>query len=68
MSEFFGGYILICLLFWAMMIPTFVAYNRNHKAFYSIFTINLFLGWTFIGWVICLAWSLSPVQKLQEVT
>jgi hypothetical protein len=38
-------------------IPTIVAYNRKHKHLMAIFFTNLFLGWTFLGWVAALIWS-----------
>jgi RsiW-degrading membrane proteinase PrsW (M82 family) len=38
-------------------IPTIIAEKRNHKNSSSILILNLFLGWTFLGWVIALAWA-----------
>jgi len=38
-------------------LPTIVAWNRrNHAA--AIFALNLFLGWTLIGWVVALVMAL----------
>ncbi|MGH3428161.1 MAG: superinfection immunity protein [Bryobacteraceae bacterium] len=34
--------------------PTIVAFGRKHETA-SVLVINLFLGWTFIGWVVALA-------------
>ena len=50
--------ILIIILFIYLM-PALVADSRRHKNTNSIAVLNLFLGWTFIFWVICLAWALS---------
>lgn len=41
--------------------PTMVARYRKVKHFGSIFVINLFLGVTFIGWVIALAMACSDL-------
>lgn len=41
------------------LLPTLIAVDRKHRNQGSIFIINLFLGWTFIGWVLSLAWSFS---------
>lgn len=41
------------------LMPTGVAHSRAHSKIASIFVLNLFLGWTFIGWVIALVWSVS---------
>ena len=41
-------------------IPTIVAMTRKHKQRFPIMIVNIFTGWTFIGWVIALAWCVSP--------
>jgi Superinfection immunity protein len=42
-------------------IPTIVARGKPCSA--SVFVVNLFLGWTLVGWVVALAWALKdPVQ------
>ncbi len=38
-------------------LPTIIAVVRHHRNALAIFLINLFLGWTFIGWVAALVWS-----------
>lgn len=38
-------------------VPFFIAACRGHRNAAAIFTLNLFLGWTAIGWVIALVWS-----------
>ena len=41
-------------------IPSFVAYFKEpqKKNATAIFILNLFLGWTIIGWVVALCWAL----------
>lgn len=39
------------------MLPTIVATRRKKKNVSAITMLNLFLGWTFIGWVIALVWA-----------
>ena len=41
------------------MMPTFLAVGRKHKALPAIFALNLFLGWSLLGWVATLVWSLT---------
>ena len=53
--------ITILLLYF---IPSVIAFMRAHSNFASIFVVNLFLGWTFLGWVVCFAWSVSGKQKV----
>lgn len=40
-------------------LPAMIASNRRHKNASPIFILNLFFGWTLIGWVGCLAWGCS---------
>ena len=51
-------YDLIGLLF-VYMIPMFIAIIRHHKQKISVIILNLFLGWTFVGWIMALMWALS---------
>ena len=41
------------------MIPSLIATTRKHVSFTEIFYINIFAGWTVIGWILCLGWSLT---------
>ena len=45
-------------------VPTFVAYSNKRPNRAAIFVLNIFLGWTFVGWVIALVWAMmrSPEQ------
>lgn len=49
-------------------IPTMVAMSREHHNRFAILVLNVFLGWTFIGWVIALVWALTEVraEKLES--
>jgi hypothetical protein len=40
-------------------LPAIVAWKRNHRNTAAIFALNLFLGWTLIGWVAALVWALT---------
>ncbi len=40
-------------------MPGIVSRVRHCKAHNGILVVNLFLGWTFIGWVVALAWAAS---------
>ncbi|MFZ2619560.1 MAG: superinfection immunity protein [Alphaproteobacteria bacterium] len=41
--------------------PTVIAVVRRHPNQASIGVVNFFLGFTYIGWVVALAWSLSYI-------
>ncbi len=38
-------------------LPTIVAVVRHHPKTLAIVLINIFLGWTVIGWVVALIWA-----------
>jgi hypothetical protein len=40
-------------------MPAIIALARNKRDTLSIFLLNLFLGWSVIGWIIALAWALK---------
>jgi len=42
-------------------VPVFVGWRHPH--FRSIAVVNVFLGWTLIGWVVALAWAVIPVKQ-----
>jgi len=38
-------------------LPTAIGWNKRNSN--AILALNLLLGWTFIGWIVALIWSLS---------
>lgn len=52
--------IVVCLV--PYFLPTIIAMMRNNPNAGGIFAVNFLLGWTFIGWVACLIWSLSETR------
>jgi len=56
-------------IFWLLVFlaiyfaPALVAYNREHHNAAPILVLNLFLGWTFVGWVAALVWSLTDNSR-----
>lgn len=55
---FHGGIgLLVALLLY--FVPAIVAGRRNHRNFKAILALDFFLGWTALGWVAALVWSLT---------
>lgn len=44
-------------------VPTIIACYRNHARLPAIVALNIFLGWTFVGWVVALTWSLAGAKR-----
>jgi hypothetical protein len=45
------------------LAPTFLSAARGHHNSTAIFLLNLFLGWTVIGWVAALVWAATAVRS-----
>jgi hypothetical protein len=45
------------------LLPTTIAIIRRRTNTSAIFVLNLFLGWTLIGWVVALTWSVASDQQ-----
>ncbi|MDO8965073.1 superinfection immunity protein [Algoriphagus sp.] len=54
---YFFEVLIISLLIIFNFIPSFISTKKTF--FNQIFVLNLFLGWTIIGWIIALIWSLK---------
>lgn len=55
--EVLSALIVLVIMVATYFLPTIVAATRKHKNTLGIFFLNLFLGWTLIGWVGALIWS-----------
>jgi Superinfection immunity protein len=44
------------------LFPTLIAYSRSHHQATAILAPNLLLGWTVLGWIISLVWSLTATR------
>ncbi|MBF0277321.1 MAG: superinfection immunity protein [SAR324 cluster bacterium] len=44
-------------IFMIYFLPSFI--GRSHRDKLSIWILNLFLGWSFLGWVIALIWAVT---------
>jgi hypothetical protein len=56
--------VLITLLSIFYLLPFAIAFNRKRANTGAIFALNLFLGWSLIGWVIALVWALKEERLL----
>ena len=49
--------ILVVLILAGYFLPSFIAMLRDHKNKLAIVLLNTFLGWTLLGWISSLVWS-----------
>jgi hypothetical protein len=52
-----GGLLLLAFLLGLYFLPSMVAAMRSHRQSTAICMLNLFLGWTVLGWVGALVWA-----------
>jgi hypothetical protein len=46
------------------MLPTFIAFGREHPRRQDVALVNILLGWTLIGWIAVFLWaSLTHVES-----
>lgn len=57
--ELFFVFLPIVLYF----CPALIAFSKKHTNRVAIFIINLFLGWTIIGWVIALVMTVMKEKE-----
>ena len=57
MRLFFAILISICTLFY--LLPFAIAFIKRRANTGAIFALNLFLGWSLLGWVAALVWALK---------
>lgn len=60
-SFLFNGVGIIFFILGLLLyfLPTILAVTRKHPNTLAIFLLNFFLGWSFIGWVVALVWSVK---------
>ncbi len=59
------GVLGLIVLLLAYFVPAFVAFSRGVPNKGSVFVINLFLGWTVVGWIVALAMAARSNQQQQ---
>lgn len=44
-------------------VPAILAFLRNHPRRWAILVLLFSLGWTGVGWLVALIWSLSATRR-----
>jgi hypothetical protein len=51
--------IIIIVILACYFVPSIIALARSHKDAPAIIAVDLFLGWSFVGWFVAFVWALS---------
>jgi len=62
MRLLFSVFLTLISLFY--LLPFAIAFNKKRANSGAIFALNLFLGWSLIGWVVALIWAMKDEQVL----
>ena len=62
--DFVNGLPVLLIGLAIYMLPALVSRSRGMADRWSVFFLNLFFGWTLIGWVGALCWSVSGTAKM----
>jgi hypothetical protein len=57
------GIIIVILAILVYFLPSLIASNRKHNNVNPIQALNIFLGWTALGWIAALIWALTDNVK-----
>ena len=57
------GLIFMIIIGLLHFVPSVIAFLRDHQSKWAILVLNIVLGWSGIGWIAALIWSLTGVRK-----
>lgn len=64
-----GVFLITLVTIVAYMCPTIIGFIRGQPNKWAIAALNVLLGWTVIGWIVALVWSLSaPTRQVEQPT
>lgn len=63
MMDILGGLLALAFALFIYFLPALNGFERKHASAPAIFVANLFLGWTVLGWILCLVWSFSGNRR-----
>ena len=52
-----SAFLTILLIVGAYLLPSVIAFSRGHRNTLGVVILNILLGWTLLGWIAALIWS-----------
>ena len=56
-------YLIVAIVMGLYFLPSITAWMRGHHSKWAIIALNFLLGWTIIGWIGALIWSLTGTRQ-----
>ncbi|EOX8511910.1 superinfection immunity protein [Salmonella enterica subsp. arizonae] len=57
--------IVLALIIPIYLLPGIIASTRKHKNATAIWILNIFLGWSCLGWLVALIWSFTNPGNIE---
>lgn len=54
-----GSFLLLIACLIVYFLPAIIAGSRNHHNATAIMIVNVFVGWTVLGWIAALVWAFT---------
>jgi hypothetical protein len=69
MNEYIAGlgFLTILIIILLYFLPTIIAFYRGKSNWLAIMLVNVFFGWSFIGWFVALIWAVTKDVERQSV-
>lgn len=67
-SDLTRDALILLVVVLVYFIPASVAVLRRHPNRVALFAANVIFGWTFIGWGLCLVWSLLTSNRSKPMS
>ena len=67
----FGKFMAFCFFVAApalYLLPTYEAWTRQHPNLPAIALVNIFLGWSLLGWVVAVVWAYKKPEQITNTT
>ncbi len=58
-----AAFLIVVVVGVLYVVPTITAFSRMHHQRVAIMALDLFLGWTLLGWVAAMVWALTATRE-----
>jgi T4 superinfection immunity protein len=59
--------IMLIIVVFIYLLPTIIAFGRDHRRRMDVAVVNILFGWTLIGWFACFFWAAFGRPAAQPV-
>lgn len=51
------GFLVAVAVSFVYLVPSIIAHYRKPNNWLGVFALNIFFGWSFIGWAVAIIWA-----------